>query len=97
MKISKFYDKTVEFFRKHKTRYGCIAALEKMLLTGFDEEKMASERIIPYVDQKTQHVPVYDTAVPYVREMWERQERERQDRLIREEMRRLRNRPPRRK
>ena len=43
MKIRNFYGKTIDFFREHNTRYGCIAAVEKMLLAGIDEELLEKD------------------------------------------------------
>ena len=58
MKINNFYANTVDFFKKHRTRYGCIATVEKMLLSSINEDRLESERIIPVIDNKTQHVSI---------------------------------------
>ena len=93
MKISSLYANTVEFFREHKRRYGCIAAVERMLLSQVNEEIIEKEEIIPVVDKQTQYVPLYDTAIPYNKEKYEEDEKIRQE----IEARKHRNRPPRRK
>ena len=93
MKIKKIYEKAIEFFREHKKRYGCTAAVERMLLSKINEEELESLQKMPVVDGQTQHVPHYDIDIPYVKDIYDEEER-----IKREiEARKHRNRPPRRK
>ena len=93
MRINSFYANTVNFFREHKKRYGCIAVLEKMLLSKIDEEKLESLNNMSVPNKHTRHVSPYDIDILYVEEQYlEKQRIERE-----KEERRLRNRPPRRK
>ena len=93
MKISKLYANTVDFFREHGKRYGCLAVVEKMLLSQVNVELLEKEKIKPVTDSQTQYIPLYDMAVPYVKEQYEAEERRREE----IEERKHRNRPPRRK
>lgn len=93
MKISKLYKKSINFFQEHKKRYGCIAAVERMLLSKIDEEKLASLNNMYVPNKYTRQVPVFDTAIPYVEEQYLEEQKRKEERERREH----RNRPPRRK
>ena len=93
MKISQMFNKAISFFRKSKTRYGCIAVIERMLLSKIDEDKLASLNNMSVPNKHTRQVPVFDTAIPYIEEQYLEEQRIREERERREH----RNRPPRRK
>lgn len=93
MKISQMFNKAISFFRKSKTRYGCIAAVERMLLSKIDEEKLESLNNMYVPNKYTRQVPVFDTAIPYVEEQYLEEQKRKEERERKEH----RNRPPRRK
>ena len=93
MRISELYKKAVNFFSKYKTRYGCTAVVERMLLSKINEEELERLNNMAVPNEHTRQLPLYDTDIPFVAERyWE-------DKRIEEEKerRRMRNRPPRRK